>query len=90
MAVRTTVTLTDDTAYVMGEIKNHTGITPPELINKILLGHLSELWEYLRHLESLPEGESPARSQAINLLRSYGPASLSDSVKHAKENPWTR
>ncbi len=85
---RTTVTLDPETAHLLNEIKRHTGITPPEVINKMMLGHLPELWEYLRLLESIPEGESPARSQAINLLRSYGPATLSASVQHAKENPW--
>lgn len=87
-ATRTTVPLDTDTAHLLNEIKRHTGFTPPEVINKLLLGHLPELWIYLEFLESIPEGESPARSQAVNLLRSYGPQSLISSIQYAKEHPW--
>ncbi len=87
-AHRTTVTLDDDMHHLLEGIRRHTGFTPAQTIHKMLLGHIGELWEYLTHLESLPDGESPARSQAVNLLRSYGPVSLRDSLKAAKEHPW--
>lgn len=79
--VRITVTLPDDQAELFKRLEAHTGLSAAQTINKLIPAHLHELWEYLTWLEQLPTEPNRRRSMGVNLLQSYGPKNLIESIK---------
>lgn len=79
---RLTLALDEDSIALLRRIEALTGTTPPQTIAKLWPSHLPDLWEYVVWLEQLPQGPSRLRSLGRNMLQSYGPETLVQSIKN--------
>ncbi len=72
-----TISLDADMADLLQAHAELTGLSPSELISRLLSAHLPGLHELLALVSAHPE----VREQAANLLQSFGPESLADGIK---------
>lgn len=78
---RITLPLDESSIALLKRIESLTGSTAPQTIGKLWPSHLADLWEYVTWLEQLPEGPGRLRSLGENMLQSYGPETLVESIK---------
>ncbi len=78
--MKTTITLDWDTADLLQRLAAHTNLTINTIINRLLSGHLSEMYELEAFLDKSPTGSDSPHEQASNLLLSYGPESISEGL----------
>lgn len=83
---RITLPLDESSIGLLKRIEMLTGSTAPQTIVKLWPSHLADLWEYVTWLEQLPEGPSRLRSLGENMLQSYGPETLVQSIKRIDPN----
>lgn len=74
------INLDFDTGNLIQLLATTCGINESDVIDKILSGHLSELWELRAFMEQCV-GDPSTLDQAVNLLVSYGPESLMAGIK---------
>lgn len=83
---RLTLSLDDDALDLLARLQAFTGLSPAQTIQKLFPAHLEELNEYLTWLEQLPPGPSLQRTVGPHLLQSYGPETLTQSIKNIDPN----
>lgn len=72
-----TISLDADMADLLQAHAALTGLSPSELISRLLSAHLPGLHELLALVGAHPE----VRERAANLLQSFGPESLADGIQ---------
>jgi len=72
----TKITLDPETGALIQWLAGACGLTASGIVDRLLSGHLSELWELRTFMESLDGGadtDAARMGLAANLLISYGP-----------------
>jgi hypothetical protein len=77
------VEIDDEIEYLLESLSDFTGLSPSEIVTKLLTGHLGELFEYEALLESC-KGNHAMFQEAVNLLVSYGPDTLLQGIKRVQ------
>ena len=76
----TRIALEEHTAALLAKLASATSLTPSAIVNRLLAGHLPELFELDEFLETHPAG-SPVHDEAVNLLVSHGPESVMAGIR---------
>lgn len=75
------ISLDDDTAELLTQLQALIGLSPAQIIQKLVPAHLEELFAYRAWLEQLPKDDGMLSKLGPHLLQSYGPTSLIQDIK---------
>lgn len=74
------VELDDDFVELLTALGKETGLSPSDIVRKLLPAHINELWEFRIYLDGLLH-DSPQRERARYAIHNYGPDTLIDAIK---------